>query len=481
MVEESGGRGLRWSVQHTQEFRTESAWEMSEPLAAEATQIVVKGARTHNLKNVDVSLPVGQLVIFTGVSGSGKSSLAFDTIYAEGQRRYVESLSAYARQFLERMEKPDVDRIDGIAPAIAIRQKNTVRNPRSTVGTTTEIHDYLRLLYARVGRTFCRQCGREVVRETAEVVARELGALPEGTRLLLGFEAPVVGVAPEREEEDANGTCGRRRRRRAASAAEEADHAAGGLPDGRGGGRPGCARRRARPGDARGAPPEGLRARAGGRARRHARGRRPGRARLGGRRSRSSWIGSASTAAPTSRRGSPTRSRRPTRRAAARRSPSNSPRIPNPDPPRSAAGADPPAPPSHLFSELFECRPCGITYEASAAAALLVQQPVRRLPDLPRLRQHHRARHGPGRARSVEVDPAERDRALEQAPLPLAPRRAEARRARRRRAAGRAVGGAERGREAVRHRGRRRRVPRASTASSAGWNGRSTRCTSACS
>ena len=134
--------------------------------------LVVRGARTHNLKNIDVTLPHGKLVIVTGVSGSGKSSLAFDTIYAEGQRRYVESLSAYARQFLERMEKPDVDRIEGICPAIAIRQKNSVRNPRSTVGTTTEIHDYMRLLFARVGRTYCRQCGHEVVRETAEVVAR---------------------------------------------------------------------------------------------------------------------------------------------------------------------------------------------------------------------------------------------------------------------------------------------------------------------
>ncbi len=134
-------------------------------------QIVVRGARTHNLKNVDLTLPTRSLVVMTGVSGSGKSSLAFDTIYAEGQRRYVESLSAYARQFLERMEKPDVDSIEGICPAIAIRQKNSIRNPRSTVGTTTEIHDYLRLLYARVGRTYCRNCGREVIRETAEVVA----------------------------------------------------------------------------------------------------------------------------------------------------------------------------------------------------------------------------------------------------------------------------------------------------------------------
>ena len=154
--------------------------------------LIVRGARTHNLKNVDVTLPSGKLVIVTGVSGSGKSSLAFDTIYAEGQRRYVESLSAYARQFLERMEKPDVDKIEGICPAIAIRQKNSVRNPRSTVGTMTEIHDYMRLLYARVGRTFCRQCGQEVTRETAEVVARRLGELPGGSRVLIGFEIPVV-------------------------------------------------------------------------------------------------------------------------------------------------------------------------------------------------------------------------------------------------------------------------------------------------
>src|SRR3954463_5515482 len=173
-------------------------------------QIVVRGARTHNLKNVDVTLPPRSLIVMTGVSGSGKSSLAFDTIYAEGQRRYVESLSAYARQFLERMEKPDVDSIEGICPAIAIRQKNSIRNPRSTVGTTTEIHDYLRLLYARVGRTFCRGCGREVIRETAEVVAARLDALPEGTRLLIGFEMPIVASAPmvvtaeqEPDEEDA--------------------------------------------------------------------------------------------------------------------------------------------------------------------------------------------------------------------------------------------------------------------------------------
>src|SRR5687768_4636869 len=156
--------------------------------------LVVRGARTHNLKNIDVTLPSGKLIIVTGVSGSGKSSLAFDTIYAEGQRRYVESLSAYARQFLERMEKPDVDRIEGICPAIAIRQKNSVRNPRSTVGTTTEIHDYMRLLYARVGRTYCRQCGQEVTRETAEVVAKRLAELPAGSRVLIGFGIPIVAL-----------------------------------------------------------------------------------------------------------------------------------------------------------------------------------------------------------------------------------------------------------------------------------------------
>src|SRR5437867_12254906 len=139
--------------------------------AAEATDLVVRGARTHNLKNIDLTLPVDKLIIVTGVSGAGKSSLAFDTIYAEGQRRYVESLSAYARQFLERIEKPDVDSIDGIAPAVAIRQKNSTRNPRSTVATATEIFDYLRLLFARIGRTYCAQCGQEVKRDIVDEVA----------------------------------------------------------------------------------------------------------------------------------------------------------------------------------------------------------------------------------------------------------------------------------------------------------------------
>ena len=149
--------------------------------------IVVRGARVHNLKNIDFEIPHNALTVVTGVSGSGKSSLAFDTIYAEGQRRYVESLSAYARQFLERIEKPDADVVDGIAPAVAIRQKNTTRNPRSTVATATEVYDYLRLLFARVGRTFCLQCGQEVKRDAIDEVAASILALGEGTRLNVIF------------------------------------------------------------------------------------------------------------------------------------------------------------------------------------------------------------------------------------------------------------------------------------------------------
>jgi excinuclease ABC subunit A len=150
--------------------------------------IEVRGARVHNLKNISFRLPVNQLTVVTGVSGSGKSSLAFDTVYAEGQRRYVESLSAYARQFLERMDKPDVDEIIGIAPAIAIRQKNQTRNPRSTVATQTEIYDYLRLLFARIGQTFCHVCGREVKKDSPESAADEiLAALPEGARFYVLF------------------------------------------------------------------------------------------------------------------------------------------------------------------------------------------------------------------------------------------------------------------------------------------------------
>src|SRR5215475_10139209 len=135
--------------------------------------IAVRGARVHNLKNITVEIPLNRLTVITGVSGSGKSSLAFDTIYAEGQRRYVESLSAYARQFLERMDKPEVDEVVGICPAISIRQKNSTRNPRSTVATQTETYDYLRLLFARIGRTFCANCGQEVRRDTPESIASE--------------------------------------------------------------------------------------------------------------------------------------------------------------------------------------------------------------------------------------------------------------------------------------------------------------------
>ena len=162
--------------------------------------IIVRGARVHNLKNIDFEIPHNQLTVVTGVSGSGKSSLAFDTIYAEGQRRYVESLSAYARQFLERIEKPDVDLIDGIAPAVAIKQKNTTRNPRSTVATATEIYDYLRLLYARVGRTYCLNCGDEVKKDTVDEVADRILALGEGTRVQVFFplQPPPKPSGPEK-------------------------------------------------------------------------------------------------------------------------------------------------------------------------------------------------------------------------------------------------------------------------------------------
>src|SRR5437868_4852656 len=149
---------------------------------AAKSHIVIRGARTHNLKSIDVDIPHNALTVVSGVSGSGKSSLAFDTVYAEGQRRYVESLSAYARQFLERLEKPDVDHIDGLAPAIAIKQKNQTRNPRSTVATATEIYDYLRLLYARCGTVTCLHCGGIVRRDTVDEIVEALLGLPEDTR-----------------------------------------------------------------------------------------------------------------------------------------------------------------------------------------------------------------------------------------------------------------------------------------------------------
>ncbi|HEX6624685.1 MAG TPA: excinuclease ABC subunit UvrA [Pyrinomonadaceae bacterium] len=180
--------------------------------------IQVRGARVNNLKNVTFSIPIEKLTVVTGVSGSGKSSLAFDTVYAEGQRRYVESLSAYARQFLERMDKPDVDEVRGIPPAIAIRQKNATRNPRSTVGTQTEVYDYLRLLFARVGTTVCRVCGREVRRDSPESAAQEtLDALPEGTRFYVLFPADA-GMRVE-----ANGDAKKNGSRKRAAKAKDAN------------------------------------------------------------------------------------------------------------------------------------------------------------------------------------------------------------------------------------------------------------------
>src|SRR3954463_7593891 len=161
-----------------------------DPMPQTIDRISVRGAREHNLKNVDVDIPRDKLVVITGLSGSGKSSLAFDTIYAEGQRRYVESLSAYARQFLEMMQKPDVDHIDGLSPAISIEQRTTSRNPRSTVGTVTEIYDYLRLLWARVGIPYSPATGLPIsAQQVSQMVDRTM-ALPEGTRLYL--LAPIV-------------------------------------------------------------------------------------------------------------------------------------------------------------------------------------------------------------------------------------------------------------------------------------------------
>ena len=158
--------------------------------ASPEPKIIVRGAREHNLKNVSIEVPRDRLVVFTGLSGSGKSSLAFDTIYAEGQRRYVESLSSYARQFLGQMDKPDVDFIEGLSPAISIDQKSASRNPRSTVGTITEIYDYLRLLFARVGVPHCPNCGRVITRQTPQQIVDRVLTLEEGTRFQV--LAPVV-------------------------------------------------------------------------------------------------------------------------------------------------------------------------------------------------------------------------------------------------------------------------------------------------
>jgi excinuclease ABC subunit A len=193
--------------------------------------IVVRGARVHNLKNIDFEVPHNTLTVVTGVSGSGKSSLAFDTIYAEGQRRYVESLSAYARQFLERIEKPDVDMIDGIAPAVAIRQKNTTRNPRSTVATATEIYDYLRLLFARVGRTYCANCGGQVKKDTVDEVAEAILALPSETRLQVFFplqsplQSPQQSAAkkPDTTKEAKAGRAPRKSKKKSAAVEQLSD------------------------------------------------------------------------------------------------------------------------------------------------------------------------------------------------------------------------------------------------------------------
>src|SRR5271169_678773 len=155
-----------------------------------ADRIIIKGAREHNLKNIDLEIPRDRLVVITGLSGSGKSSLAFDTIYAEGQRRYVESLSAYARQFLEQMEKPEVDSIEGLSPAISIEQKTTSRNPRSTVGTITEIYDYLRVLYSSIGIPHCPVCGNPISRQTTEQILQHVLALKPEDRIMV--MAPVV-------------------------------------------------------------------------------------------------------------------------------------------------------------------------------------------------------------------------------------------------------------------------------------------------
>lgn len=153
-------------------------------------KIIIKGAKEHNLKNISIELPRNKFIVFTGLSGSGKSSLAFDTIYAEGQRRYVESLSAYARQFLGQMDKPDVDYIEGLSPSISIDQKTTSKNPRSTVGTVTEIYDYLRLLFARIGTPYCYKCGRKITSQTVDQMVDKIMELEERTRIQI--LAPAV-------------------------------------------------------------------------------------------------------------------------------------------------------------------------------------------------------------------------------------------------------------------------------------------------
>jgi excinuclease ABC subunit A len=179
-----------------------------------SSDAIIRGARTHNLKNISCDIPHGKLTVVSGVSGSGKSSLAFDTIYAEGQRRYVESLSSYARQFLERIEKPDVDLIDGLAPAIAIKQKNTTRNPRSTVATATEIYDYLRLLYARCGTVHCVYCDGLVKRDSMDEIAEAVLALGEGTRLQALFPVGTATAPGAASAKTCREACGAAQSRR---------------------------------------------------------------------------------------------------------------------------------------------------------------------------------------------------------------------------------------------------------------------------
>ena len=407
--------------------------------------LVVRGARTHNLKNIDVTLPSGKLIIITGVSGSGKSSLAFDTIYAEGQRRYVESLSAYARQFLERMEKPDVDRIEGICPAIAIRQKNTVRNPRSTVGTTTEIHDYMRLLFARVGRTFCRQCGQEVVRETAEVVARRLGELPAGTRLLIGFEMPFVAMPPSRQrptpttDEDVEAADEADAARAAGAtvdpvAADARDAAAPRL-------RPAADRRRAVAFEE--VDPAAL--------------QRPDRPRSG----RGSPAHRGRHAQPPDRFDRDVVSRGRRRRVRRR---------------CSTTRADA----ASMFSERFECRPCGIAYETPQPRLFSFNNPFGACPTC----------HGFGNIIELDMDlvvPDPRNRSTQGAIEPWSKPHYRSQLAELKRAAreGRASGSTCRGRSSptrsAASSSKATATTKACAASSAGSSGRSTRCTSACS